>query len=932
MTAQFNRRALRNASAFALAASLAALPVAALAQNSAPANAAVTDDAMADDAAEIVVTGTILRGVAPVGSSIISLNATDIQKTGLLTTTDILKSIPQISGIGTGEGSTGTSANNANLNISRANALNIRGLGIQATLTLLNGRRLPVGGFGGQLFDPGSIPAIALARIDVVADGASATYGSDAVAGVANLILRTDVDGIEVRGRTGFADNYHSSAASVVAGHKWNTGRVMLAAEYTWNDQLLQSDRAPFFICNQTAVGGTNNCTFGGAPGNIAYGSTRYGLPGGTGVGVTEAQLLATANRLPASLYTTAIPANKRINLVGSLKQEVTDSLNLWVEAFHYERQGEYYVGSPAITPATVSVPSTNPGFVTIAGRSTTSQLVEYSIYNDLRDGRLANSTELGDQVAAGADLALGHNWNLSASYTYNHNYAEVNRRDEINNALLATALACTTPGLCLNPYGSGGSAGNVAALPQILGFTNFKIWYRAHIANAKVDGTLATIGGGDIKLAVGGQYLTESLHAHNVSNSGAGPVNLGDVRVTADFGKSHTIKSAFAEVVVPLVGSGNAMSGIQSLELNLAGRYDDYSDFGHTTNPKFGIKWVPVSGLTLRGSYGKSFRAPTLSDSDPFSTPSLAASTTIAGAGRNVLTLLGGNASVGPEKATTWSLGAEFKPDAVPGLFVSLNYFNIDYKDVIDTPGNSAAVFSDAALASYVTFNPTAQQYIAMVQSKIDAGLYRPVTTFVPVINTVANTTNLYAIVDGRKNNTGRIKMQGLDLQAQYMINSGIGDWTLGVSGTRVFSYKFQAAPGGAIVERVNNANFPLKFKARGQIGLRTGGLSINTFYNYANAYRVVGLVPNSQLSPAPVAPAVQDERVAANLTVDATVTYTFASDSSVLHDLSLSVSAQNLFDKAPPFARVSNSQVFDSANASVLGRMVSFEIRKKF
>jgi len=264
MKPRLDIRALRNASAFSLAASLAALPVAALAQTAAPADEAATNSAKAE---EIVVTGTILRGVAPVGSSIISLNATDIQKTGLLTTTDILKSIPQISGIGTGEASTGTSANNANLNISRANALNIRGLGIQATLTLLNGRRLPVGGFGGQLFDPGSIPAIALARIDVVADGASATYGSDAVAGVANLILRTDVDGIEARGRTGFADNYSSSALSLIAGHKWSTGRVMIAGEYTWNDQLLQSDRAPYFICNQTAVGGTNNCTFGGAPG-----------------------------------------------------------------------------------------------------------------------------------------------------------------------------------------------------------------------------------------------------------------------------------------------------------------------------------------------------------------------------------------------------------------------------------------------------------------------------------------------------------------------------------------------------------------------------------------------------------------------------------------------------------------------------------------
>ena len=327
------------------AATLAFASSAALAQDK---PAAASGEASEDEA--IVVTGTIIRGVAPVGSSIISLNATDIAKTGLLTTTDILRSIPQISGIGVGEASTNTAANNANLNISRANALNIRGIGIQATLTLLNGRRVPVGGFGGQLFDPGSIPAIALARIDVVADGASATYGSDAVAGVANLILRTDVDGIETRARYGFADDYSSKAVSMVLGKRWDSGRLMMAAEYTWNDQLLQSDRPDFFRCDQSAVGGTNNCTFGGAPGNIVYtgaGAARFGLPAGSGVGVTAAQLSATPNRLQSYVYQTAIPANKRFNFVASLRQEVSDAVTVWTEGFVYKRKGEYYTGLP---------------------------------------------------------------------------------------------------------------------------------------------------------------------------------------------------------------------------------------------------------------------------------------------------------------------------------------------------------------------------------------------------------------------------------------------------------------------------------------------------------------------------------------------------------------------------------------------------------
>lgn len=912
-------------SAFALAV---AMPCTSFAQAASDA-AAASDEADEDET--IVVTGTILRGVAPVGSSIISLNASDIQKTGLLTTTDILRSIPQVSGIGTGEASTNTAANNANLNISRANALNIRGLGIQATLTLLNGRRVPVGGFGGQLFDPGSIPSIALARIDVVADGASATYGSDAVAGVANLILRTDVDGVEARARYGFADDYSSKALSLITGKRWETGRLMLAAEYTWNDQLLQSDRPDFFRCDQSAVGGTNNCTFGGAPGNIVYtgaNAARFGLPGGSGVGVTATQLLTTPNRLQSYTYQTAIPANKRFNFVAALRQDLSDAVTAWVEGFVYKRKGEYYTGLPVTSGQ--AVPSTNPNFVVIPGRSTTTQTVEYAIFNDIGEGRTAKATEDGLQIAAGLDVALSDNWNLGVSYTYNDSYGEVNRTNEINNTQYLLALACTQPGFCLNPYGSGGSASNRAALQQILGFTNFKIWYDAHIVNGKVDGTLATIGGGDIKIAVGGQYLKESLRAFNESNSGTGRASLADIRPTADFGQGRSVKSVFAEVILPLVGEGNAMGGVRALELNIAGRHDHYSDFGSTTNPKIGIKWVPLDGLTVRGSFGKSFRAPTLSDNDPFSTPSLSASTTLAGAGRNTLTLLGGNADVGPEKATTWSFGVEFKPDSVPGLFVGLNYFDIDYSDVIDTPGNGGAVFSDPNLAHLLIINPTVQQLNDIVVSKINSGLYRAPVEF-PLF-TATGTPNVYAIADGRKVNTGRIQMKGLDFQASYQFPAAGADWIVGVNGTRVFSFDFQAIRGGPVIDRVNNANFPLKFKARGQLGMRSGGWSVNTFYNYTNAYRVVGLVPNSQLNPAPVAPAVQNERVRSHFTVDATVTYTFPEDSKILRDLSISVSGQNLFDRDPPFARVANSQVFDSANASVLGRMISFELRKKF
>jgi iron complex outermembrane receptor protein len=896
---------------------------------------AVSDTDTAPPEKDIVVTGTQIRGVPPVGSSVISFNTADIQKTGLLSTTDILRAIPQVSGIGPGEQTTGTTFQNANLNIARSNALNLRGIGIQGTLTLLDGRRLPSGGFAAQLFDPSSIPAIALGRIDVVADGASATYGSDAVAGVANLILRTDVDGVEARARYGTANNYNNQTLSVIIGHKWSTGRVMIAGEVGQNSELLQSDRASFFDCNQTSIGGINNCTNGGAPGNILYGTTRYALPGGSGVGVTEAQLsTTTANKLPASLLTTVIPKNRRLGMILSAKQEIGSNVTLWTEDMFFERRAKFYTGSPAITPAAVPVPSTNPGFVNIAGRpqgAGATQVVEYSIYNDIGDGRVANATESGYQAAFGTDIKLGGNWQLSAYYEYNADDNVVFRSNEINNALLKVALACTTS-ICLNPYGSGGSASNLAAANSFLGFVKFGANYSANVFNGKIDGTLVHIGGGDLKVAFGAQYLSEQFAGVNSTNAGAAATSLSDVRITAAFGHKRKITSLFAEAIIPLVGEENATSGVQKLVIDLAGRYDKYNDVGGTTNPKVGIIWAPASSVSVHGSWGTSFRAPTLSDIDPASTVSLSGSSVLVSGkspSNNTLIRLGGNANLAPETATTWSLGIDFKSKSLPGLFASLNYYNINYKNVIDTPGNQNAVFSDPLLAPYVIIQPTVQQITDLVATPIANGLYAPPAF---TLFKTDGTSNIYAIADGRRNNTGSIKTQGLDLNVSYRFKTGSNSWLVGATGTYVFKYEFQAVPGGPVADRVNQANYPLTFKARGQLGWSNGGFGANAFINYANAYNVVGLVGNSLFSPAIVSPAVQNERVSAYTTVDLNLSYTLGENAGIAKGLTFLVAAQNLFNAAPPFARISGSQEFDSTNASVLGRVISFEIRKKF
>ena len=179
----------------------------------------------ADELQEVVVTGTLIRGAtAPVGSTLIAVDQEQLQATGANSIADMLRDVPQVSGLGVAEGQ--RSGTGGATNITLANSINLRGLSPYATLTLLDGHRVPPAGTSGSTVDPDSFPAIMLQRVDIVADGASATYGSDAIAGVANLILRRDVEGVEVSAREGWADDYKEHQFGALVGHNWGSGQI----------------------------------------------------------------------------------------------------------------------------------------------------------------------------------------------------------------------------------------------------------------------------------------------------------------------------------------------------------------------------------------------------------------------------------------------------------------------------------------------------------------------------------------------------------------------------------------------------------------------------------------------------------------------------------------------------------------------------------
>ena len=308
---------------------------AAAAAQTAPPAAAATATAQGGDAdqalQEIVVTGTLIRGSAPVGSTLIALDQSQLQATGGNDVISMLLDVPQVSPLGVSEAQ--RSGTGGAGNITLGNSINLRGLSPFATLTLVDGHRVPPAGTSGATVDPDSFPSIMLQRVDIVADGASATYGSDAIAGVANLILRRDVEGVDVSAREGWAGNYQERQLGVLAGHNWDSGQLSFGYENTYHSALEGNARS-FFESNQTGRGGGDYRSAQCNPGNIIVGATSYAIPPGGVTPATAGTLVAnTSNLCDLAKNDDILPEIEHNNVALTFDQKFGDSVSLYGDA-----------------------------------------------------------------------------------------------------------------------------------------------------------------------------------------------------------------------------------------------------------------------------------------------------------------------------------------------------------------------------------------------------------------------------------------------------------------------------------------------------------------------------------------------------------------------------------------------------------------------
>jgi iron complex outermembrane receptor protein len=554
-------------------------------------------------------------------------------------------------------------------------------------------------------------------------------------------------------------------------------------------------------------------------------------------------------------------------------------------------------------------VPSTNAYFVAPPGTGVTSETVNYSFAKDLGPYSDDVGGSINVQGTLGLRFQLWHDWTLQvdgtagrdSDYVYDPPNAQV-----LGN--LNAALASGNPATALNVFGGANPASVIG--PIFSGVFYGPGFSREQVMESQLDGTLFNLPGGAVKLAVGGQWRHDEL-LYGLNN---GPP--GEQLVIRNSLHRHS-ESGFAELLVPLVGSGNALPGIQRLDLDVAGRYEDYSDFGSTSHPKVGINWAPLDGLLVHASYGTSFRAPLLSELvgplkgvfvQTYSDPLSPSGTSIG------YTLGGGNTALKPETATTYSLGLDWQP--IRDAKIGLTYYHIDYRNQIGSYLSDLTILQQTnELGSLVTRCPSAA-CSALVDQYVTGPSKLPL--FGPPL------ANPSVFVNGLEQNLGETRTAGLDLLASYSFSAPMpGVWTVDLAGNLTTQYDVQFTPGGAFFDVLNTIGNPLRLRMRGDIGWENGPVRAKLFVNFVNAYTNTEITPN--------------QPVGSFVTLDFDAAYDIGKSvrAGWAKDLTVQFHVNNIGNSTPPYVNIPISDAgggFDPNAATPLGRVISLGIGKKF
>jgi iron complex outermembrane recepter protein len=825
---------------------------------------------------EVIVTGSRLRRAVGEGASPTTVvTQAAIERSGAGTVRDLLNIVPQAS-VTPGEinGFLGTAP------------IQLRGLSIGTTLVLVDGQRVAPSAANGRTFNIASIPLSAVKRVEIVADGASAIYGADAIGGIVNVILKDDLDApeVELRYGAGRGGTPHEERATALWGYRGDRFRTSFVFDYFNRSDLLYKDRNPSSDMNYTRFGGTdfrlpytNQGTVSALSGNLpGLSAPVAAIPQNVTGPLTPASFLATQGQsiLNSDYYAgrQLAPATKRYGLLSNSTVDLTDSISAYLSLVGSEEKGRFVLVQPFLFSG-LPVPASNPynPFGVPVGVD--------RLLTGVAPDTLSNR-DLFYRAVGGIRGTLGGIWKWDLSARYARDLNRATEENVLDFGAIASALSNPDPQRALNPFAAG-PVGSPELLRSLLPRTYRRYDAKEYGFAGTIDGKLFQLPAGPLQLVFGFETARDSL-----ATSSALDVN----------NSARTAASVYSEMLVPITSAGMAIPGLRALDLSVALRYDHYSDFGGTTNPKVGLEWTVLDGLRLRGTFGTSFKAPSLFDLSnvPVTAPSTLIDRRRNGQLTNITLLAGGNRNLQPEQARTYNVGASYSWKLTPGaqLTLGVDRWWVHQTQRIVSPDPQVFVDNESLFGSRIV-------RAAPSPADLAAGLPGAITN-----------------VDATSINFGRSQVEGEDLRAAYDLTlDGGANFGINLTATHVDTYRAELLPGSVQNHRGVYAaeGFAPSWKGNATILYGTQIWEASLTARYVGSYRDL-TQPSAPYS------------IPASTFFDAQFSYA----PPELEGLRVRVGATNLFDRSPPF--FNGSRGYDSLEYDNVGRFLYVQISKRF
>ncbi len=925
--------------AFLLAGALV-LPLPVLAQDATP---------KVEKVEKVEVTGSSIKRIdGETALPVQVLTREDVQRVGATSTEDLLKSISVLESGGSSSAANSNAGGGQGGNAS-ASLISLRGLGSTRTLVLVNGRRSAPAG-GSPAVDINSIPLNAIERIEILKDGASAIYGSDAIAGVVNFILRKDYTGAEATvgyGAPTRSGGGAESKASVYAGFgdlgkdRYN---INVGASVSEVKPIFGRDRAFATRLNVSEFNdGTSNTTF---PANIRLNNGLLANPLSTNCGpYSETSPFQPAGqcRFDNSASISIQPESKQANLVFNGHVMLSPTTEWFVDSsFNRNRfdqteqpvlinggvlpAGHPYLAAQlafinsqptaiknlllsaaggVIGQAFAFLPATSPYYPTaFVNTLSSAQLLPGQpltlLFRSFTTGpRQTRDTNDNARFVTGfRGNALG--WEYDTGFLYSKNKTQED---------LTGGWVQTTPYLNLlntgviNPFGPTTDPSAVsAALATVYNGSWFTNVATLTSVDAKATRELFQLPAGTMNLALGGEFRKEKIDLA-VSAANAQFLVSGFGSPGVPVAANRNVESVYAEVNVPI---------IKGLEGDAAVRYDNYQNVGSSVNPKVSFRWQPTEALLFRAAYGTGFRAPTLVNlysppANGITGPSRdlircpAGTTGLIDCQNQFVTLGGGNPNLKPERSKSQTLGFLFEPNK--NFSLGIDGYIIGIKDLIQ-----AGVFSTATiLANPVTLG-------SFIHRGAPDGNPSGVG---PIIG-----------IDQGLVNIGKVNVSGVDVDIKArVLNTPDNKITVRLNGSYVSKFDSQNSLTGAFASSIDNPSTSalgvvLRWRHTASTTWETGPWVTSFTQNFQTDYTDVK--GNFQPASNPVT-----RTVGVYETFDTQVTYVG------FKSLRLTLGVKNLTDRDPPYANYASVGFvggYDLSYSDVRGRFVYGSVTYQF